>query len=101
MTPLTEQHTPVWTPYEGFASTPQARRKFALHLAGLARFKGMGDTIADGLAQLAGHLTEEQQWLRFEVLAEALRDRGNADDHELDRACARVDGAVADLCGGA
>lgn len=98
MTHLTEQHTDVWTPYEGFASTPQARRKFALHLAGLARFNGMGDTIADGLATLAGHLEEPDRWLRFEVLTEALRDRGNADDHDIDRACARVDDAVADLC---
>lgn len=98
MTPLTEQQANTWTPFSHLTPTPEARRALALHLAGLARFKGMGDTIADGLAQLAGHLTEEQQWLRFEVLVEALRDRANADDHDLTKACVRVDEAVADLC---
>ena len=98
MTPLTEQHTPTWTPFHEWTTTPKRRRELALHLADLARVNGMGDTIADGLAELAGHLTDEERWLRFEVLTEALRVRGDAADHEIDRACARVDDAVADLC---
>ena len=97
---LTEKgaHAPRWTPFREWANTPEARRELVLFLADLARVNGMGDTIAAGLAELAGHLDEEQQWLRFEVLVEALRDRRDADDHDLTKACVRVDEAVADLC---
>ena len=98
MTSLAKQHTPVWTPFSEWAATPKTRRELALHLANLARFEGMGDTIAVDLAELAGHLDEEQQWLRFEVLVEALRDRRDADDYDLTKACARVDDAVTALC---
>jgi hypothetical protein len=88
----------VWTPFREWTRTTKTRRELALHLADLAQVKGMGDTIAAGLAELAGHLTDEERWERFEVLTEALRVRSNAADHEIDRACARVDDAVADLC---
>ena len=94
----TEQQASKWAPFSELTDTPKRRRECALFLARLAQVKGMGDTIAAGLAELAGHLTEEQQWLRFEVLVEALRDRRDADDYDLTKACVRVDDAVADLC---
>lgn len=89
-----------WSPLEDWLSTPAKRRDLALYLAGLrlARFRGMDEYIHATLARLAGHLTAEQRELAFETLIDALRERGTADEHEIDRACARVDDAVADLC---
>ncbi len=91
-------HTPTWTPFREWTTTLERRQELALYLASLAQFEGMGDTVAVGLAELAGHLEDPERWLRFEVLTEALRDRRYADDHDLTKACARVDDAVADLC---
>jgi hypothetical protein len=49
----------------------------------------MSDVIADGLAALAGRLSEKERRRRFEVLVVALRVRRDASE---------VDAAIANLC---
>jgi hypothetical protein len=85
----------------GLLATPEGREHLALFLVDmyLSPYKGMRASVNVLLKRLAGHLPQEDRWAAFEELVTAVMVRKNAPDHEIDRACARVDAAVHSLCG--
>lgn len=95
-----EQEASEWAPFSDLVSTPEDRRNLAMFLVGLATGPhDMDDVITAALAQLAGRLDDpKERQRRFEELVTAFRGECDALPRELDRARARVDAAVVNLC---